>query len=58
MLIDDFDEFRSMIEAPLARLKIKKFVKQKTATTSSTTDKSQAAKVHKLYSFHSLTCID
>lgn len=36
MLIDDFDEFRSLIEAPLARLKMKKFVKQKMDNTTTT----------------------
>ena len=36
MLVDDFDEFRSLVEAPLARLKIKKFVKQKIGNSSTT----------------------
>ena len=29
MLIDDFDEFRTLVDAPIARLKMKKFVKQR-----------------------------
>ena len=34
MLIDDFDEFRCLVEAPLARLKVKKFVKERAGNTS------------------------
>ena len=39
MLIDDFDEFHSLVEAPLARLKMKKFVKERVGNTSVTTGK-------------------
>ena len=45
MLIDDFDEFRCLVEAPLARLKMKKFVKERAGNTS-TTEKSQSSKVY------------
>lgn len=30
LLIEDFEEFKSLVTAPLARLKIKKWVKEKT----------------------------
>ena len=46
MLIDDFDEFRTLVEAPIARLKMKKFVKERVGNTPVTTDKSQSNKVH------------
>ena len=43
MLIDDFEEFSSVVEAPLARLKVKKFVKQRAGDihTSITADDSK-----------------
>ena len=46
MLIEDFDEFRTLVEAPLARLKMKKFVTERVGNTSVTTEKSQSNKVH------------
>lgn len=41
MLVDDFDEFQCVVTAPLARLRIKTFVKQKKdiATTKSSQSK-------------------
>ena len=33
MLIDDFEEFSSVVEAPLARLKVRKCVKQRVGDT-------------------------
>ena len=44
MLIDDFDEFRCLVEAPLARLKMKKFVKERAGNTSAA-EKGQSRKV-------------
>ena len=44
MLIDDFDEFRCLVEAPLARLKMKKFVKERASNTSAA-EKGQPSKV-------------
>lgn len=46
MLVDDFDEFRSMVEAPLARLKMKKFVKQRIGNSCITAERNLSNQVY------------
>lgn len=56
MLVDDFDEFRSMVEAPLARLKIKKFVKQRIGSSCITAERDQSNQVlHTTYNSRTST---
>ncbi len=54
MLIDDFDEFRTLVEAPIARLKMKKFVKARVGNTSVTTEKANLTR----YISYNMTCIN